>query len=176
MVSDAISAAALLREARGRAGLSQVELARQAGCTQSVVSAYESGGRQPSLPTLTRLVAATGFELDIRLRRTRAPSALRRLEGPLGRRVRAHRAELREIAAAHGVSNLRVFGSVARNEETVDSDVDLLVDVAPEVGLLGLARLQRALEGVLEAKVDLIPAADIKPSVQNEVDGDLVRL
>ena len=40
----------LLREARRKAGLSQVELGRRAGVTQSVVSAYESGARQPSVP------------------------------------------------------------------------------------------------------------------------------
>jgi transcriptional regulator with XRE-family HTH domain len=50
------TAAALLRDARLRAGLSQAELGRRAGVTQSVVSAYESGARQPSVPTLARLV------------------------------------------------------------------------------------------------------------------------
>jgi transcriptional regulator with XRE-family HTH domain len=62
------SAGSVLREARRRAGLSQVELARRAGVTQSVVSAYESGARQPSVPTLARLVGATGFELELQLR------------------------------------------------------------------------------------------------------------
>ena len=74
-------AGSLLREARRRAHLSQVELARRAGVAQSVVSAYESGTRQPSLPTLTRLVAATGLDLDVRVRRSRSP--LTRLTGPL---------------------------------------------------------------------------------------------
>lgn len=174
MIPGAVSAASLLREARLRAGLSQVELASRAGVTQSVVSAYESGGRQPSLPTLARLVAATGFELDVRLRRT--PSPLRRLTGPLGRRVLAHRSELRKISAAHGASNVRVFGSVARGEENTESDIDLLVDVAPGVGLLGLARLQRDLEGVLKARVDLVPAEGLKPTVRADVDTDLISL
>src|SRR5579884_4509498 len=59
------AAGQVLRDARVRAGLSQVELARRAGVTQSVVSAYESGARQPSLPTLQRLVQATGCELKV---------------------------------------------------------------------------------------------------------------
>lgn len=75
IIVGSASAALLLREARLRAGLSQVELASRAGVTQSMVSAYESGSRQPSWPTLARLVLATGFELDVRLRR--APSPLR---------------------------------------------------------------------------------------------------
>lgn len=57
------SAGELLRKARKQAGLSQAELAQRAGVTQSVVSAYESGARQPSLPTLARLVEATGLAL-----------------------------------------------------------------------------------------------------------------
>ena len=62
------SAGALLRQARKQAGLSQVDLAGRAGVTQSVISAYESGQRQPSLPALARLVSAAGFELTLGLR------------------------------------------------------------------------------------------------------------
>ncbi|MPZ88055.1 MAG: helix-turn-helix domain-containing protein [Nitriliruptorales bacterium] len=164
----------MVREARRRAGLSQVELARRAGVTQSVVSAYESGARQPSLPTLRKLVAAAGVELDVRVRA--APGGLRRLTGPLGRRVRDHRHEMRRVAAEHGVSNLRLFGSVARGEETEDSDIDLLVDVGDRVGLLGLARLQRDIETMLRARVDLVPAGDLKPAVEANVRSELVPL
>jgi transcriptional regulator with XRE-family HTH domain len=63
------TAGALLRQARKRASLSQVDLAARAGVTQSVISAYESGQRQPSLPALARLVDAAGFELALGLRR-----------------------------------------------------------------------------------------------------------
>ena len=48
------TAGALLRQARKRAGLSQVDLAARAGVTQSVISAYESRQRQPSIPALAR--------------------------------------------------------------------------------------------------------------------------
>lgn len=57
----------LLREARRRAGLTQVELGQRAGVTQSVVSAYESGHRQPSLPVLLELLRASGHALDASL-------------------------------------------------------------------------------------------------------------
>ena len=66
--------------------MSQEELAARAGVTQSVISAYESGHRQPSLPTLAMLVEATGYDLAVDLRR--APRRLGRLSGPVGRRVR----------------------------------------------------------------------------------------
>lgn len=70
-----------LRQARLRAGVSQTELARRAAVTQSVISAYESGTRQPSVPVLERLVAATGLELELRVRK--APSPLP-ADRPLG--------------------------------------------------------------------------------------------
>ncbi len=69
----------MLRQARKQAGLSQVDLASRAGVTQSVISAYESGQRQPSLPTLARLIDAAGFEMTLGLRRP--PGRLPRLSG-----------------------------------------------------------------------------------------------
>jgi hypothetical protein len=164
-------AGTLLRQARKRADLSQVDLASRASVTQSVISAYESGQRQPSLPTLARLIDAAGFELTLGLRRPP-----RRLSGPVGRRVRHRREDLVAAAAAHGVSNLRVFGSVARGEDRVDSDVDLLADFPPGLSLFGLGRLEADLEGILGTRVDLIPAADLKPGVREQVESDLIPL
>ena len=161
----------LLREARSKAGLSQAELARRAGVTQSVVSAYESAARQPSLAMLDRLVSATGLELEIQVRRRTS-----RLNGPIGARLWARRKHVKELAAVHGLSNVRVFGSVARGEETEDSDLDLLVDVGPGVGLIGLARAQQRLEELLGARVDLVPASDLKPGVAGSVLTDAVPL
>jgi uncharacterized protein len=164
----------VLRDARHRAGLTQMEVAERAGVTQSVVSAYESGHRRPALSTLSSLVEATGFELEVRLRTP--PRRLRSLTGPIGRRVRRHRAELIEAAAALGVENLRVFGSVARGQDRPDSDVDLLVDLPQGMGLLGLGRVRAALEEILDADVDLIPADDLKDDVRARVEREQVRL
>src|SRR5260370_1781698 len=86
MDSETATAGALLRQARKRARLSQVELAARAGVTQSVISAYESGHRQPAIPALAALVDAAGYELAMGLRRR--PRRLGRLSGPVGRRGR----------------------------------------------------------------------------------------
>ncbi len=174
MDSETLTAGALLRQARKQAGLSQVELAQRAGVTQSVISAYESGHRQPSIPVLTALVDATGYELALRLRRQ--PRRLRRLSGPVGRRVRRHRHDLVAAAAAHGAQNLRVFGSVARGEDRPDSDVDLLADLPAGLSLFGLGRIEAEMEVILGTRVDLIPAAGLKPGVRERVERDLVAL
>lgn len=166
-------AGSLIRAARQRAGLSQTELGRQAGVTQSVISAYESGARQPSLPMLERLVGATGSELDVRVLYS---AVAQQPEGALVRRVRIHRSEILAVLAAHGLTNPRLFGSVARGEEIPGSDVDLLIDVPAGVGLLTLARCQAELEALLGAVVDLVPAADLKHGVADHVLADAVAL
>jgi predicted nucleotidyltransferase len=79
-------------------------------------------------------------------------------------------------AAAHGVRNLRVFGSVARGQDRPDSDVDLLVDLPPGLGLFGLGRVQAELEAILGTRVDLVPAQDLKPGVRARVEHELVAL
>jgi uncharacterized protein len=165
------SAGATLRDARMRVGLTQTQLAERAGVAQSVISAYESGHRQPSLPTLTNLISATGFDLRLQLTKP-----IDRLTGPLGRRIRRNRSKIRAIVAEHGAGNLRLFGSVARGEDRPDSDVDLLVDLPPGTGLLALGRLRADLEDVLDARVDLVPPGDLKPDVRRRIEPDLVTL
>jgi transcriptional regulator with XRE-family HTH domain len=59
--------ATILHAARARAGLSQRQLAQRAGTTQSVVARIELGDTSPTWQTLTRLLAAAGFELDTRI-------------------------------------------------------------------------------------------------------------
>ena len=168
------TAGALLRQARVAAGLSQAELAARAGVTQSVISAYESGHRQPALRTLAALIEAADYELVIDVRRQ--PRRLSKLSGPVGQRVRRRRQDLIAAAAAHGVTNLRVFGSVARGTDRPDSDLDLLADLPPDMGLLGLGRVQAELEAIVGSQVDLVPAGDLKPGVRARAGRDLVPL
>ena len=167
------STAELLREARRRAGLSQSDLARRAGVTQSVVSEYEAGKRQPALPTLARLVAATGHDLKLGLERS-DPSVRGLPDTPLGRRLRQHRKALLEAVHSAGASNLRVFGSVARGEDNTDSDVDLLVDLPEGTSLFAVLALEGTLERILKVDVDLASVANLKPRVRAEALADAV--
>jgi transcriptional regulator with XRE-family HTH domain len=70
----------LVKEARTRAGLSQVELARRAGTSQPTVAGYETGRLLPRLDTLARLLEVSGHDLVIRavpmVRRGAVPIAL----------------------------------------------------------------------------------------------------
>jgi len=174
-VSDIPSSGALLREARTSAGLSQSDLARRAGTAQSVVSAYESGRREPALSTLQRLVAAAGHHMVIGLARDpEIPPGLP--DTPRGRRLRQKRRALLAAAARFGASNVRVFGSVARGDDTPESDVDLLVDLAPGTGLVALGSLQREMSRVLGVPVDLAPGDSLRRTVREGAERDSILL
>lgn len=96
-------AGSLILAARLKGGLTQQELANRLGVSQPTVAAYESGRRQPTVPTLMRWLAAAGFDL----RMTLAPQdnhdevleSLERLRSPDDQnRWRRHQRELVQIA------------------------------------------------------------------------------
>lgn len=64
----------ILRDARRRAGLSQAALAERTGTSQATISAYESGRKQPSVDTLSRLLTAMDQRLTVEPGRVTAPS------------------------------------------------------------------------------------------------------
>jgi transcriptional regulator with XRE-family HTH domain len=75
------TAASLLALARLKSGLSQQAMAKRAGVHATMVSAYERDLRQPTLPTLERLLAAAGLELRLHLEpRDRHDDVLENLE------------------------------------------------------------------------------------------------
>jgi transcriptional regulator with XRE-family HTH domain len=64
---SATRAGSVLFEARRRAGLTQAQLADRASVPQSTISVYERGGREPTVPTLDRLLRAAGFRVELEL-------------------------------------------------------------------------------------------------------------
>lgn len=165
----------MLREARCRARLSQTDLARRAGVAQSVISAYESDKREPGIRTLAKLIEATGHGLSVEL--TPVPRNLLGLPNThLGLRLRRHRRAVIALAEQRGAHNVRVFGSVARGEDTASSDIDLLVDLDDNVGLFALAGLRRELGELLGVDVDVVPASTLKPAIRENVRAEAIAL
>ena len=79
------------------------------------------------------------------------------------------REEIRRIAAKHGATNLRVFGSVARGEARQDSDLDLLVDTVPETSPWFPAGLVLDLEEILGYKVEVVTEKGLNPYLKEHV-------
>ncbi len=81
-----------------------------------------------------------------------------------------------ELTNKFGVKSLLLFGSVARNESTSTSDVDLLVEFNRPVGYFGLFALQDYLEKLLGCSVDLGTLDSLKPYIKDRIMGDLIRV
>jgi uncharacterized protein len=79
------------------------------------------------------------------------------------------RQEILSLAARHGASNIRVFGSVARGEARSGSDIDFLVDLEPDRGLLDLGGLLMDLRDLLEVPVDVGTEAMLKTRIRERV-------
>jgi uncharacterized protein len=88
--------------------------------------------------------------------------------------LRAHRGEILEVASRRGVSNIRVFGSVARGEASPASDVDLLVDFEPGHRGLDLFGFAREVEELLGYPVEIGTSLD--DLVRSKVEEQLVSL
>ncbi len=77
----------------------------------------------------------------------------------------------------HGAFNVRVFGSVARGEETENSDIDLLVDYdLKKISPWFPVRLIRDLEGLLSHKVDVVTENGLKSRIRDRVLQDCILL
>jgi len=81
-----------------------------------------------------------------------------------------------ELTTKFGVKALLLFGSVARNEATASSDVDLLVEFNRLVGYFGLFALQDYLEKLLGCPVDLGTPDSLKPYIKERAMGELIRV
>jgi len=80
------------------------------------------------------------------------------------------------IAEKFGASNVRVFGSVARGQDTSESDIDILVDLSPRSSLVTLGRLERELGDLLGVSVDVVPADGLRPAVRAEAEQEAIPL
>lgn len=77
-------------------------------------------------------------------------------------RLQERRNALLNASRSHGAHDVRVFGSVARQDERPDSDIDLLVELDPERTLLDLVAFGREASEILGMPVD-VATADMLP-------------
>lgn len=162
-VEHATGVGARIRACRLARGLSASALGVRAGVTENAIRKIESGdSKEPRFSTGLRIAAALGVDANDLLEQTAAVSR----QGPelatVLRRLRQRRDELR----GYGIAHAAVFGSVARGEATQSSDVDILIEPAPDerLTLIDISTVQSMLEEALEADVDVVTAQMLRRS------------
>ena len=125
-----------LRQRREQAGLTQAQLASLADTSQSRLSSYESGAKVPNPQTRARLLEAA-----------------RLLPGDT---LDKHREDVKRLAEKCGLTNVRVFGSIARNEDVHVSDIDLLVTPREGASLYDLTEFALLVEDLTGYPVDVV--------------------
>ncbi|MHB9117879.1 MAG: nucleotidyltransferase family protein [Burkholderiales bacterium] len=86
------------------------------------------------------------------------------------------RAEILALAAKHGASNVRLFGSVVRGEDREDSDVDFLVDMQENRSLFDLIGLQQDIEKAIGRRVDVLTSNGINRYLKDRILGEAAPL
>jgi uncharacterized protein len=81
----------------------------------------------------------------------------------------SHREDVIAVATQFRTTNVRVFGSAMRLQDTEGSDLDILVDALPQTTLFDLGGLQLALEQLLGVKVDVLTPLDLPVKFRNDV-------
>jgi predicted nucleotidyltransferase len=80
--------------------------------------------------------------------------------------LRAHADELRQ---RYGMTDLAVFGSVARGEAQERSDIDLLVSFVRPIGLIELSSAECYLTELLGMRVDVVPSRCVRPELRERI-------
>jgi predicted nucleotidyltransferase len=85
------------------------------------------------------------------------------------------RASIVEVCRRYGVKELSLFGSAARGEMGLDTDIDIMVEFEPEarIGMIKFELFAEELTGLAARKVDLVTKRGLKPWVRTEVLKDL---
>ena len=90
--------------------------------------------------------------------------------------IETHRAELLALARRRGVTGIRVFGSMSRGDSSDNSDVDLLVTLAPGTSALALGGLLLDAQELLGRRVDVVTEASLHPALRERVMASAVPL
>lgn len=83
--------------------------------------------------------------------------------------LKRHRDEVLRLAAKHGATDIRVFGSVARGESDEGSDVDFVVRLNPGRSLFDLGGLVMDLQDLLGRRVDVVTERGLRARMRERV-------
>jgi uncharacterized protein len=109
--------------------------------------------------------------LRLHVENERAPPTRRARESPKKDEVVAELAALEKPLRQRGLTSLALFGSVVRSTARPDSDIDVLVDVAPDAqfSLIDLVAVKDFLEDQLGRRVDVVTRGGLEPAIRDRV-------
>ncbi len=90
--------------------------------------------------------------------------------------LRLKRTQILQLAAQNGVKRLRVFGSVARGTDDEQSDIDFLVELAPNRSLLDLGNFLYEVRALLGKEVDVVTEKGLQHRIRDRVLAEAVDL
>jgi uncharacterized protein len=90
--------------------------------------------------------------------------------------LRTNREDILQIAAKYGAYNIRIFGSVARREADVNSDIDFLVEMESGRSLFDLGGLLMELQDILGCEVDVVTEKGLRSRIRERVLSEAVPL
>ena len=77
--------------------------------------------------------------------------------------------EILRVSRQHGARRVRIFGSTARGEANVTSDLDILVDMETRSSLLDIVAIKQDLEDMLGCRVDVVTESALSPYIRKDV-------
>lgn len=80
-----------------------------------------------------------------------------------------HRSAIRRVIESHHAENPRVFGSVLHGEDTVNSDLDILIDPTPETTLFDIGAIRHELLELLGCPVDVLTPRSLPEKYRSKV-------
>lgn len=141
----------MIKSLRKSRNLTQEQLGILSGMSKSQISKMENG-TLGSEETVLRLLDALGYELELKLKVVdKYPGERSERERILG----VLRSFKNSQGDKYGIERIALFGSCARGEQTIDSDVDILISIK-RPSLFVLSEITVLLESVLKRKVDLV--------------------
>jgi predicted nucleotidyltransferase len=87
----------------------------------------------------------------------------------MNRCLRTHREAILRLAREHGARNVRIFGSAARGDDTINGDLDVLVEMEEGRSLIDHVALKQELGALLGQEVDVVTEASLHPQIRERV-------
>ena len=159
----------LVRRSGGGSGAIQRELGRMSAA--GLLSERRVGNQRRF-----RAARASPFYAELKALATKPQEPSRRAARRPSAALLAGRELVLRTLARFGLSRPRVFGSVARGEDTEASDLDLLVEAGRRTSLLDLSRARNALEDALGVRVDLVTLDDLPARIREAALAEAVPL